>query len=79
MLQHCGRQTQIQELDAKDFRERKSLFVAACLINPSKHEERTGVPILNLAHQWARAKIMLQYCGRRAQIQELDARFFRKR
>ena len=55
------------------------LPVLSQMTNPSKHEETTGMPILNFSHKWVCAKIMLQDCGPQAQLQELDAKFFRKR
>jgi hypothetical protein len=49
------------------------------MTNPSKHEETTGMPILNFTHKSVCAKIMLQHRGRQAQIRKLDAKFFRER
>ena len=79
-LQYCGRQAQIQELDVKFFRTRQ-FCVLCCLsyqniTNSSKNNETIGMLILNFKHKCVCAEIMLQHCGRQAQIQRLDATFF---
>jgi len=57
----------------------KQVATKAKMTNPTKKGETTGMPMLNFTHKWVCAKIMLQHCGRQAQVQELDAKAFRRR
>ena len=56
------------------------VFFAACPIkkitNSSKNDETTSMLILNFTHKLVCAKLVLQHCGRQAQVQKLDAKFF---